>query len=224
MPYVKRRKRKRRGRKRKYRSYPTALVTKSPMPLQFKTKLRYCENFSLDPGLTGSCDVKIMNAGGLYDPDVSGTGHQPRGFDQLIPLYDHFVVIGAKITATFASRVSSAYPTMCGIALRDGTTAETDAREYLEGGTNRSAVISPDASGMCVATRTLTYSPKKFLGRSHPMSDPTLKGSATADPSESAFFHVWVAPIQANNESPIDVLITVDYITVFIEPKDVGMS
>lgn len=225
MPYARKRKNRKRPyrRRRRYRKN-YQVVRKSPMPLSFKTKLRYVEQLALNPGLAGTAAVNVFNAGGLYDPNTTGVGHQPRGFDQLMPLYDHYVVIGAKITATFATRASSLYPTMCGIALRDGSVVDTNPNDYLEGGSVVSGVISPDGTGKCIVTKSISYSPRRFLGRSKPMSDSQLKGSDSANPSEAGFFHVFCAPIQAVDEGPVDVLVRIDYIAVFIEPKDVAQS
>lgn len=33
----------------------------------------------------------------MYDPDLTGFGHQPYFFDQLTDIYSHYVVIGSKI-------------------------------------------------------------------------------------------------------------------------------
>ena len=37
----------------------------------------------------------------LFDPDFTGTGHQPYYFDQFATIYQRYTVIGSKLTATF---------------------------------------------------------------------------------------------------------------------------
>jgi len=37
---------------------------------------------------------------GLYDPDITGVGHQPRGFDQLEELYTRYYVYAARFDVT----------------------------------------------------------------------------------------------------------------------------
>lgn len=210
--------------KRPYRRRRMAVVRKSPMPLKFCTKLRYSENFDIDPGAAGICGVQVFNAGGLFDPNVTGTGHQPRGFDQLIAMYDHFVVIGSKIDFKYAQRNASDYSQVVGVSLRDGSSAEADPNDYQELGTVRSALVGTDTNSSGRHHLSLTYSPKKFLGRSKPLSDPNLKGTVSADPAESAYFHCWCAPVQSANASALDCTAFIDYIVVFIEPKDVAQS
>lgn len=191
------------------------------MPLSFATKLRYCDNFTLDGAAAGLATPYVFNAGGMYDPNVTSTGHQPRGFDQLIALYDHFVVIGSKITVDICASSTETQNQICGVALRDGATTDTDPNDYLEAGTVRSRQMTPANPR---AKFTLNYSPKRFLGRSKIMSDPDLKGSSSGDPAESAYFHVFVAGQAGGNPAACTVFVTIDYLAVFIEPQDVAQS
>lgn len=200
------------------------VLRKSPMPLQFATKLRYSGAFTLDGATAGIVDAHVFNAGGLYDPDVSGTGHQPRGFDQLIAMYDHFVVIGSKIHVELANASTETVNQLCGVSLRDGSSVDTSPEDYMENGTVRSRIMTSAGGNTDRTTFSLTYSPKKFLGRSHPMSDPNLKGSSSADPAESAFYHIWTSGMNAGNPTTITGNCIIDYLVVFIEPKDVAMS
>jgi len=39
-----------------------------------------------------------MNLNGLYDPNFTGVGHQPYGFDQLTPFYNNYLVRAFKVT------------------------------------------------------------------------------------------------------------------------------
>ena len=88
-----------------------------------KTKLRYVEYFTLNPAAAGLPATHVFSANGLYDPNITGVGHQPRGFDQLMALYDHYYVSRSKIIADFASiSNNSVAPWVCGIVLDDDAT------------------------------------------------------------------------------------------------------
>ena len=63
-------------------------------------KMRYVEEFELNPGL-GSVASYVFRANGLYDPNYTGAGHQPYGFDQWMTYYNQFTVLGSKMKAIF---------------------------------------------------------------------------------------------------------------------------
>lgn len=46
---------------------------------------------------SSTSNLQIYSGNSLYDPDVTFTGAQPYGFDQLAGLYGDYVVYGAKI-------------------------------------------------------------------------------------------------------------------------------
>ena len=210
--------------RRGMRVYGPYMRLGTPLGTKQYANFRYHDQITLTPG-TGASAVHVFSANGLYDPDISGVGHQPRGFDQVMALYDHFVVIGSKITATISAISGETLSTLCGISLRDGSTAETDPNDYMEGGSTISRMLSVDGGSRSISTMKMGYSPKRFLGRSHPLADPQLKGSSSSDPEESAFFHVWAAPATSSgDQGPLDCVVTIDYLAVFIEPKDVSQS
>jgi len=59
--------------------------------------LRYVQDFSLNPG-DGSTSVQVFRANSVFDPDFSGTGHQPMFRDNYAALYDTYQVNHAHIT------------------------------------------------------------------------------------------------------------------------------
>lgn len=228
MPYVRKTKKGSR-RPRRYRRKQRKMLsfTKAPIPNKFATKLRYVDWATLDPGAGGSAAVHVVKSNGCYDPNFTGVGHQPRGFDQFMSLYDHFCVIGAKITVDVTTGYGSAFaPLMVGVALKDTTTAYTNANDYMEGRNVVSRIIGGTSiSGNAnTAHFTKTFSTRKFLGRSHPLSDPQLKGNISSDPTELASFHIFAAPLASTDENILTINYRIEYLVVFIEPKQPSQS
>lgn len=214
-----------RKKKRTYRKKKTSImrklaITKSPMPKVFTTKLRYSESFNLNPASGHIPGVHIFSCNGIYDPNITGAGHQPRGFDQIMPMFDHFRVLGAKIRVSFANTDSAAI-LMCGIATRDAATAETILYDYTEQGTVRTRLCGTnDASPVSI---TASVAPYKFLGI--PYKNDEMKGSVTANPLEQAYFHVFAAsPGSTQDPGIVYVHADIDYLVQFIEPKDLSSS
>lgn len=211
MPYARRYKKRPKRRRRYKRS--KAVIRKSPVPLRFYTKLRYVGQIALNP-TASVADALAVHGNGLYQP-ISG-GHQPRGFDQLMSLYDHFVCVGSKIRVTYQPTDST--NSTVGISIRDSATLSTSFSDYMEGGNVRSRALGE--SGSTPTVITMSTSPRKFLGRSKVLSDPELKGSAAANPTEGFYYHLFAdASDGSSDPGQIDCVFIIDYSVVFIEPK-----
>lgn len=109
-----------------------------PLPPRFYTRFRYSETITLDSAGSGNlCTNHLWNLNSLFDPNNSGVGSQPRGFDQLLPtIYQKYRVFAVK--ATFQPIIIGAGvggTGLFGIQAVNGTTplitTPTDARECI---------------------------------------------------------------------------------------------
>lgn len=194
-----------------------------PLLPKVKSNLLYATTLDLNPGVGGLAAVHVFSANGLYDPDITGVGHQPRGFDQLIALYDHYVVIAAKLTWKFGTTNASVYDQIACISVQDDTTGSSNLLDNTERAVSCIEVMPAGASGD-TKSLMLGVNPAAFLGRSKPLSDPQLKGSSSANPTEGAFFHLAVAPMQAVDAATVNSYVIIEYTAIFIEPKAVASS
>ncbi|AUM61833.1 capsid [uncultured virus] len=71
--------------------------SRSLVPARYRTKMVYSQVYNTSTNGVGILwNQWAMN--GLYDPDLTATGHQPMGFDQLCPtLYSTYAVRGCKV-------------------------------------------------------------------------------------------------------------------------------
>ena len=114
-----------------------------PLGSTVKAYHRYfSQAITLDPSLGGTPVGYIFSANGLYDPDITGVGHQPVGFDQMGQMFDHYTVIAAKIRVDFMGFDSNHYH-MVGIRLDDNGAVITDSRRLIENGNVVSTIIAP---------------------------------------------------------------------------------
>jgi len=218
---VKKRARKSRKQRKSTRRGSTRRRTyaKGPLAIKMRTKMRYNDSFLLDP-IASLAANHVFSANGLYDPNVTATGHQPRGFDQIMTMYDHFVCIASKITVTVANPHERAC--VIGIIVRDGVVTSADPEDLMENRYMKYITI-PGRNGEVgesVRTLSLKVNPNKFLGRSKPLADPELKGSDSSNPTEGCFYHVFCYLIDPSVEQgALTAQVVIDYSAVFIEPK-----
>lgn len=214
--YTKRYRRKRNVRRRRMPRRKQA-IQKSILPNRFLTKLRYQTFATVNPGAGGQTGVYVMRCNGMFDPDVTGTGHQPRGYDQFATLYSHYTVLGARITVRAHTRNAAVYDQIFAVAVKASSVTHTDMNDYLEGRNVKSKMLDagPSASGKQIV---MNWSAKRFFGKKDILGDDLYRASFIANPSEQAFFHIVCAPIQAQDAANVDLDIRIDFIAAFTEP------
>jgi hypothetical protein len=197
----------------------------TPLPRVLHAKLKYVsDGLSLSGGVTPGSHV--FSANGLYDPDITGTGHQPRGFDQIIPLYDHYVVTKSTVRVQMYSR-SSDVSIVGGIALLNVSTGQTDFIDYMEQARVESSMLPYYlTSGAQPEPRVhyMRFNAKEFMGVPDPLTAGKLQGTVSANPSDGAFYHIFAQATNGSTSCTVTALVEVEYDVMFIEPVPVASS
>ncbi len=69
-----------------------------PFPLRYNAKLTYSQWGSYGNGVATTYGTEnVFRLNSLFDPDLTGVGHQPYGFDQLATLYREYKVMGVTV-------------------------------------------------------------------------------------------------------------------------------
>lgn len=97
----------RRGRRRRRRRKPYNKATISTMhpfvaPDRARVKLKFEQRASMTL-TTGNVNYRTYRGNSLYDPDYTGTGTQPAGYDQWTALYNKYLVRASKMSVTVVS-------------------------------------------------------------------------------------------------------------------------
>lgn len=79
----------------------------SIVPDRLRTKLRYTQLNSVT-STSGAIVQQLFRGNSLFDPDVTGVGHQPQGFDQYMTLYQRYIVKGCAIRVHINCNTSGA--------------------------------------------------------------------------------------------------------------------
>ncbi len=217
-------KKKKTYRKRRFTKKSGSGLNKSfPLSKTFTFKTRYCDvSLALDAGAGGIPVSHVFNLTSLYDPDFTGIGHQPIGFDQIMPMYDHYTVIGARARISFTNTDATHSQLVC-LQLKDTTAVSTNITEIIENGMNRYTVLSKSDGSRDTTTMTYNFSAKKFYGKS-PMDGDKYQGTITTNPAEGAFLHITCDPQTTSNVSSVKFTILIEYIAILSEPKQLAQS
>lgn len=204
--------------KRKYRRKRSNESTTNLMAFSTRVNLPYVTSALVDPG-AGTIGTYVMRANSLFDPDVTSTGHQPRGYDQVMPFYNHYTVLGSKITINFAPP-SADVPILVGINLNSNAAPLSDVNDYLESAHTIYAIVPLYSE----KTLSHTFSLKKFFHQ-RGVNEKDNAGSIAANPIEQAYFHIFcIAADRTSNPGAIACTINMHYAAKLTEPRVITQS
>lgn len=199
-------------------------------PFSICRTLRYVETISLNIGVAGIPAVYTFTANGLYDPNITGAGHQPTGFDQHMLMYNHYTVIGSKCRVKFfRSDLTPDIPIYVGIERNDGATSRVSSNtlaNVLENKMMRNyKLLAADMSSV-VNVQAKWSLPKNYhSGQGGMISEDIYRGTTAANPTELFYYHVYAVPFDAATDAEvIQAIVEIDYITVFHAPTSINIS
>lgn len=185
-PRVGKKYRKRMPRRAPRRARSTVNVNRAlqPIPQRYICKLKYAEDIYANPS-----GGYAMNLNSIYDPNRTGVGHQPYGFDQLATLYNRYRVIscGWRITA----------PSSTG-TVQLGTLPANEALTILQFSelkeNPRAKYVIQHVGGNVQTVSGKVYIPS-LVGRTKQqyLADDRYQATVTSDPAELAVLNIFAA-------------------------------
>lgn len=191
--------------------------------LEYRTKLYYYDYAQTISSGVSTAGTRVYSTNGLYDPDITGTGHQPMRFDEMMLAYEHFVCHGAVIKVTFKN--TSTTVAMVGVlSLNASATALTDIQRLIESGVNARVRCGMYPYEGAVQLLALPCDVGRFGAVRNLLDNPSYEGSSSANPVEQSYFHIsWYNP---ETVSSVDTIIDVEivYDVTFREPRKQPLS
>jgi len=159
----------------------------------------------------------------LYDPDYTGSGHQPTYFDQLMAMYNRFQVLGSRIRAMVTPTSTSSAPVpavnFCITPNDDnGALSWTDARQ-LPYARSRLVTAANGATLMNQADSAQIHGvPQMIVGLS------SYVGTSSSSPSDPWYWHVVTETPDAATNITGFLSVVIEYDVVFFDRKLVTSS
>lgn len=194
-------------------------------PENFTVTLKYHENISFNctTGAVGTYTF-FLNSG--YDPNFTGTGHQPLGWDQWAVFYGAYVCTQAKWKLQVLNY--SAYQAVVGTLLDNNTTPPTTLDALCE---------QPTAYHRFVLSQGTTYTQSiqfpegqvnmgKFFGVKKISDEVQRFGSNSfgSSPSNGCYLHLFGRDISATGTVPVYVDVEIEQTFIFSSPNDIPAS
>lgn len=207
---------------------PTAsAVQLNQMPLprtpHFQTGMVYYENGLAITGTTGAIGNYFFRANDAFDPNQTGTGHQPMGFDQMMLLFEQFYVLRANIKVRFNNTGNNT--AVVGVALTPDTTSIVPESSQ-EQGLLKSRICMKSGETADHQVITLTCDTPSYFGvkRQPYIASSLYQGTAGNVPTEVCYFKLFAYSLDAASTVTISFDVTISYDVFFQEPRQLGES
>lgn len=205
-------------------------MLRTVLPDEFRATLKYCSHKAYacsSTGLVGSTNTYACN--GLFDPDLTGVGHQPYGYDQLTPFYGIYTVtrIRAVVTVT-ASDDSSNYLAWSWRAYNSPTILAGASLEFCsEFDEFNFAILGASSSGVPYQQFNLPAIdlPKlEGLTTSAYLGNPNYRAPTTSNPAATPFFTIGLGNTNGGNAKTAQITVELFYDCIFQSHKSVAPS
>jgi len=210
---------------KRYRRKQLRNKTSIPMGLGFPKRMVMTHKYAETLNLTSPAGVigkHLFSCNGMFDPNITGVGHQPMYFDQVSSLYNHYTVIASKMKITVSSSAANDEIMYVGTWIDDDTTTTniTDVGSLAERTSGRIRQMSPGSNKPLVFSNK--WSAKKTFGGSI-LGNDNLQGTVAGNPTEQSYFGIGV--VAGNADTVVaQLLFEITYIAVWSELKDVAQS
>lgn len=216
---------------------PTARVSRTAMqsqlyqtPLWPASKLIHGQlYYDFQQSIVGTAGIvasRVYTANGVFDPDITGTGHQVIGFDQIMAAYNHYSVIRSKITVTFLNNGDA--PVRCGIYLNPDSTPLTDIVRIMENGLIKTVVCDSKTSGTGERLKSVSIDCdcKKFFGKGKysELLESDYQGTLFANPVEQVYFTVFTGNPFDTTTTTVVYDAVISYDTIYHETRKLPSS
>jgi hypothetical protein len=198
---------------------PAAHGIRVGFPAERTVTLNYCDYDKMTAS-TGVLAKYQFRLNSCFDPDFTGTGHQPMGFDQWAAYYNHYVVESVDYEVQLAP-TGTVY-TYTATYISDDTTVPLNYSEIQELG----GVVAMGVPYASVNTHIFkgTVNIGKFFNRENIASDNELRALTTANPTEIAYLSIYASNADIVTGQEFYFAIKLAYKVRFMEPKDLAPS
>lgn len=201
------------------RRKPTSLVNRAlhPIPQRFITKMKYSE--VVTTGVNGEYHMSLNS---IFDPNTTGGGHQPYGFDQLAILYNRYRVISCGYRLNLAVGSSTVPVVVTALPANTPITALTSS-EIRENPRAKYITQNPGAAAITLSGKT--YLPS-LVGRSKAqyMADDRYQATVISSPDEVASLAIQTFIGSGNVAAGTQVQVLMEYTVEFFDIKSLGQS
>ena len=199
---------------------PVPILVNGFPPLM-KVDLHYESLVTLMPGAAVASYVFRGNS--LFDPDYTGTGHQPRYYDQLTPIYGRYKVLRSAITVEMINGSPNS-GAIFAITPNTEIITFTSWQQASELPRSKTSQIVPVASRYPFKLSS-SASTKSICGLlPYQVNDEDWSASIGTNPVQIWYWNINVASIDESSHVTVSLRVRLKYHAVMYDRLDVATS
>lgn len=203
---------------RRKRAYPTN-VNRSlqPVPQRYICKMKYSETVAT----TAIGNLYAFNLNSIFDPNRTGTGHQPYGHDTLQILYNRYRVIACAWRINVLMGASTS-PVQVAAQPANEVLTTASINEMREN--PRAKYIIQNTGAESRVLKGKTYIPS-LVGRSKTqyMSDDRYQAQVGSNPLEAAILNIVTSDV-SDTGAAVSLQVMLEYTVEFFDIKHLAQS
>ncbi len=201
------------------------------IPFKVRDVITYREQIVVEATPTAGSVTFVMRGNGPYDPNQTGTGGQPKGFDNYMALYNEHYVVKSKCTVlyTLHSGTSSYVLVLRPFSDAAGNLVDVDYSAVSTDqwpGYRHGKVMIPSVrdTHQSIHKLEMTMSTAKALGRTHPRAN--VIGTSAAFPTTEWYWRLSRNYLDATPAGSVNISIQmiVSYDCIFSDPVSKSLN
>lgn len=168
--------------------------------------LRYEQAITLSGTPTSSAQVFRLNS--LFDPDLTGAGHQPSQYDQVCALYTEYLVEHCNVEIELFNGGSAAARVVIAACETNNSSATVDS--IAEQTYSWVKILGPGTGGNAYWKFIHRFNMRKLLGQVNIDSDPNLYTPNNANPQDIVY--AWMKATALDGASSFNVYGTIRFV------------
>lgn len=187
--------------------------------------LPYYDTYALNFG-TFTYALRQFRMNSLYDPDLTGVGHSPRGFDQFALLYSNYQVYACVCEVIFTTKDTTNDTWMCFIgALDSQSTPPLNQIELNEKPNGPSAKgFLTNTNRRCVLRQYYHCAAVEGIDKTEYNSIDAYQAPVTGNPNVSPQVYVGAYTLDGSTGTSLDIHVNMTFMCKFFRPKAVAIS
>jgi len=197
-------------------------IQRTLFPPFARTRLKYCMQMTVTQAVSGVAQTYYFRANSIFDPDLTGGGHQPYLHDEWALAYDHYKVVSSMIKIdVFPAGTTGADGVVAGIKLNDDTFSNVDPSLLMEENMSKWGVCSSRDGPKGLTLIKKFKSNIQFKGR----NAEDVSAPFGTNPADGAFYTFWLSGLNTTvAASGVNCVVTIWYDCLMTERKDIAQS